>query len=448
VKTPLPLLLLIIYGAVQSLRGRRWNTLAFLWLPAGLYFLVAVVTRVNIGFRHLLPILPAFYLSGGLALSAVWRRARWGRWAVGLLGLWLIWNNLWVYPRDLTFFNEVAGGPDNGRRWLVDSNLDWGQDIDELMAYVRTHHLDPLYVSYFGPTVPANLGLSARPLPPSPNPDWRPEFPAPGWYAISVTHLLGGAVVENPDVFSYFQHRLPEAVIGRTIYLYHVLPTRGAVAVCFNPPPGFGMNEVRTLFGPAVTRVLDFNCASGVVLPAERTWYVLRGAQPQTVEAALTRLGAQVVYDEPHRTDRSRAVTIYLLETPAARAEAYPEHPVGPQSFGGLADFIGYGYRAPLRPGQPAQVETVWRIEAALAEPVSIFLHLTAPDGFPLAVSDGLNTSFDQLQPGDSVIQFHPLVYPADLPPSSLWQVGLYALTGAQARYLLPDGRDAYSFPP
>ena len=76
-------------------------------------------------------------------------------------------------------------------------------------------------------------------------------------------------------------------------------------------------------------------------------------------------------------------------------------------------------------------------------------LHLTAADGFPLAVSDGLNAPFDALQPGDVVLQFHPLPdAPAELPAGAQFQAGLYALAPPQARYPLPDGQTAVVFPP
>jgi hypothetical protein len=113
-----------------------------------------------------------------------------------------------------------------------------------------------------------------------------------------------------------------------------------------------------------------------------------------------------------------------------------------------LATFTGHRYREALASGQPAQVQTVWRIEAALPEPLSIYLHLTAPDGFVLEGSDGFNAPFDALRPGDALIQFHPLTYPTDAPPGAQWRIGLYRLLGAQARYRLLNGDDGFAFAP
>jgi hypothetical protein len=77
-KTPLPALLLVITALVLSLlrcAKRRWAPI-FLLMPAGLYFLVAVTSHLNLGVRHLLPIYPLLYvLAGGLVLELErWRR--------------------------------------------------------------------------------------------------------------------------------------------------------------------------------------------------------------------------------------------------------------------------------------------------------------------------------------------------------------------------------------
>jgi len=455
VKTPLPLLLLALTGIARP-RGMRHpdrvRALAVVGFPLAFYFALTVASRVNIGYRHLLPVWPLLYLGGALGLVQLARHPL-GRWLGGLALAWLVFNTATTYPRDLTFFNELAGGPAGGHRFLVDSNLDWGQDLGELAAYARAHHLEPLHLSYFGSTpVMAfpikDFNLQSLPLPPVPAPDWQPLHPAPGWYAISVTHLFGGAVLDNPDTFSFFQHRQPDVIIGHTIYLYHVLPETDTVAVCINPPPAMPAADIRAAFGPALTRLIPYDCSAGLPLPAGPTQYLFRGEQAALNAEALARLGAQLIYAEPHRADPRFAFSLYQLAEPAARAAYYPDHPVAPQIFGGLVTFTGYRYPSPLRPGPPAQVETVWQIQSVVTQPVSLFLHLTAPDGFLLASSDGLNTPVDALLPGDGLIQLHTLDYPTGLPDGARWATGLYALTPNLPRYLLPDGGDQFVFFP
>jgi 4-amino-4-deoxy-L-arabinose transferase-like glycosyltransferase len=452
VKTPLPLLFSAALGLALWLR-RAWRAEAALWFPSVVFLATAILARVNIGYRHLMPIFPLMYLGGALALIWLWRSFQWGRWVAGALIAWLALNTALVYPRDLTFFNEIAGGPDNGHRFLVDSNLDWGQDLGELVEYVRARRIDSIYVSYFGSVPIGSLPVKeypipARPLPPRPTSHWRRLFPAPGWYAISLNHLLGAASLDNPDTFAYFRQHQPEAILGRTIYIYYVPEERGVVAACLNPPPSLGEAEVRRTFGAALTRYVPFDCEKGLPLPTGLTWYLLRGEQEALMADALTRLGARLEFREDYPGDPKFAQTLYRLDEPTSRAAAYPAVSVAPQTFGGLASFIGYRYREPLQPGQPAQVQTIWRIESRLPESVSVFLHLTAPDGFTVEVSDGFNAPYDALYPGEALIQFHPLTYPAGLPIGSQWRVGLYRLGGAQERYRLPGGAEEFIFSP
>jgi len=446
VKTPLPLLLLAVFGAL------RLRAEPLLWMPAVFYFAVAVLSGVNIGYRHLFPLLPALYLAAALAFGPLWRAHGWRRVLSGVAAGWLIVNTALIYPRDLTFFNELAGGPDNGWRVLVDSNLDWGQDLGALADFVRERNINSIYVSYFG-SVPIGsfpvkeYPLPARPLPPRPVSDWHSVFPAPGWYALSVTHLMGAALAD-PDTFAYFRHQQPVAILGRTIYVYRVPEETGAVAICVNPPPSLGEAEARRRFGLAATRLIQFDCTRGLPLPAGRAWYLLRGEQADTVRAPLEALGARLQYDQPNNPDPRFSFRLYRLEAAAAQAATYPVQPVAPQVFGERLAFLGHRYRAELRPGGPAEVQTAWRIVAPLTEPLSLFLHLSAPDGFPLAVSDGLNTPFDSLQTGDALIQFHPLEVPLPLPAGATFRVGVYALSGAQSRYLLPSGADFIAWEP
>lgn len=447
VKTPLPLLLLAVFGAA------RLRAEPLLWLPAAFYFAVAILSGVNIGYRHLFPLLPVLYIAAALPLAQWWGAHGLRRlFAAGAAG-WLLLNSALIYPRDLTFFNELALGPDNGWRVLVDSNLDWGQDLGELVDFVRERDIGSIYVSYFG-SIPIGsfpveeYPLPAKPLPPRPAFDWQPLFPRPGWYAISLTHLMGGAGLPNPDTFAFFRHQQPTAVLGRTIYIYHLREESGTVAVCINPPPSVGEREARRIFGAAATRLIQFDCARGLPLPAGRAWYLLRGEQADAVRDPLERLGAALQYDEPNNPDPRFTFRLYRLEDAAAQAAIYPAQPAAPQVFGERLTFLGHRYRTALTAGRPAEVQTTWRVIAPLTEPLSLFLHLSAPDGFPLAVSDGLNTPFDSLRPGDALIQFHPLEVPEPLPAGAHFRVGAYALAGAQTRYLLPDGADFAAWEP
>ena len=67
-------------------------------------------------------------------------------------------------PHHLAYFNEVAGGPKGGVNWLVDSNLDWGQDLKRLQDYAERHGVESLRLLYFGTAEPSYYGLRYAPL--------------------------------------------------------------------------------------------------------------------------------------------------------------------------------------------------------------------------------------------------------------------------------------------
>jgi hypothetical protein len=229
VKTPLTFFVLMGLGVVWIVRGwhlagdRRacvdamlvscYRT-APLWVLFVVYWVVAISSHLNIGHRHLLPTYaPMFILAG---VSAFWlasptadrkraasRTASWlttRRWpalactVLACIGLFAA-ESLWRWPNYLAYFNQVAGGPSQAYRHLVDSSLDWGQDLPALQRWLTKEGLngsrsEKTYFSYFGVANPSYYGIQATLLPCYP---WRPttipEPLQPGTYCISATML-------------------------------------------------------------------------------------------------------------------------------------------------------------------------------------------------------------------------------------------------------------------
>lgn len=235
VKTPIPLLILILLAAVFIRRyGAGWLAEATLLVPVAVYAAFALSSNLNIGHRHLLPVYPfliVFASKMGRALDFGRQRAL----AIACAGL-LAWNvveTARTYPNFLTYFNEFAGGPSNGYRWLVDSNLDWGQDLKELARYRREHPGEPFFLSYFGTARPEYYGISGRFLP-SFNPgnsrrtiEPFSAVPSGAIVAVSATSLQC-ANIRNQDApgVEQFMARLrnldPIAVVGNSIFIYRI----------------------------------------------------------------------------------------------------------------------------------------------------------------------------------------------------------------------------------
>ncbi len=79
---------------------------------------------------------------------------------LSVLGGWLFSSSLWIYPHSLSYFNETNGGPLNGPKYLLGSNIDWGQDLRYLASWIEQHpEVQKLCLVYYGPFNPADTGF-------------------------------------------------------------------------------------------------------------------------------------------------------------------------------------------------------------------------------------------------------------------------------------------------
>jgi hypothetical protein len=137
-KTQLALLAL---GGLAAFVGSSGRTATFegrvLLLSVAIYAAVALVARLNIGVRHLLPLYPLLIVWTSQAVR--WPQGRHPARAavVTALACWYLSGVVSVHPHYVAYFNELAGGPARGWTALSDSNVDIGQDIERLGAYAR-----------------------------------------------------------------------------------------------------------------------------------------------------------------------------------------------------------------------------------------------------------------------------------------------------------------------
>jgi hypothetical protein len=237
VKTPLPLIGLIIAGCVFIKRfGASLVDELMLLTPVVVYMLVAVSSNINIGNRHILPIYP-FLIVLASKMARVFDSFQ-PRLLAVVCGLLIVWNVIElgrIYPYDLAYFNQIAGGPAGGYKWLVDSNLDWGQDLKGLAKYRREHPEEPFYLAYFGSASPEYYGIKAKYLP-SLNVE---AFRNPGSFArfsdvksgsvvaVSATSLqcavLDDRMAKGVEQFMQrLKNLTPVATIGYSIFIYRI----------------------------------------------------------------------------------------------------------------------------------------------------------------------------------------------------------------------------------
>ncbi len=224
-KTPLPLLLLFVLGIVVwagsgRLRRERLRS-ATLFLPPLLYVtLFSLVTDVNVGLRYILAVYPFVFLIAASVWAAPAARARGVQAVLAALVLTQVASAWLSRPYFLSYFNQLAGGSENGYRWLIDSNVDWGQELLRLRAYLRAHGIARVRLAYFGRVGPEVYDIDYELI---------PAEVTPAVYAVSASYLMGkpyymydhGRLLWAPEnLYVDFQRYRPTAVLGHSLFIY------------------------------------------------------------------------------------------------------------------------------------------------------------------------------------------------------------------------------------
>jgi len=164
-KTTLPALALMLGGLLAlgtgAGRGRRLYRATPLIALLVVYWTFSILSHLNIGHRHLMPVYPAsFIVAGAMARWMAQRRIVASlTWLLVGVHLGASWS---IRPYYLAYFNPLAGGPEMAHRLFVDSSLDWGQDLPSLKRWLDQHAGgEAVYLSYFGTDEPQRLGINA-----------------------------------------------------------------------------------------------------------------------------------------------------------------------------------------------------------------------------------------------------------------------------------------------
>ncbi|MBL0156364.1 MAG: phospholipid carrier-dependent glycosyltransferase [Bryobacterales bacterium] len=210
VKTPVASLALILLALLTARRTRLRQVPFAVWtmaVPLAIYVAICFMSHVDTGLRHLLPAYPFLFALMGAALSSVpWR------WPAIVLVCLAAVETMAVYPHFTAFFNVAAGGPAQGPRYLVDSSLDWGQDLKKLKRYMDEQGIEQVRLAYFGTAEPEYYGIRSVPL------IAQKDANSGGVVAVSATFLHGLYVPESR--YAWLRQRTPSARIGYSIYVY------------------------------------------------------------------------------------------------------------------------------------------------------------------------------------------------------------------------------------
>jgi len=214
VKTPLPLLLSGVVGL--GLLARDGLRQASTWRMAPVVLFVTLLvfasgfSRINIGIRHVLILYPFLALGATYALVCAWRAwPRMGTAVAALLVVWQVSTLGTAYPDYFPYFNELVSNP---QHVLVDSDLDWGQDLKRLEVRLAELKVPAISLAYQG-----TADLAREGLPPFNR--LTPRQPATGWVAITALTRE-----HEPLGYTWLDPYRPVERVGKTIDLYFIPP--------------------------------------------------------------------------------------------------------------------------------------------------------------------------------------------------------------------------------
>jgi tetratricopeptide (TPR) repeat protein len=338
-KTPIPFLCLFLVSLLLwAVRPGMARGASFLFVPMIVYVAAMAWTGVNIGVRHVLFFYPCAAVAGGAVLGKGVHKKKIVLAALAALAIWHAAGSIRVFPHYLAYFNEIAGGPEGGPQYLIDSNIDWGQDDGLLKEFVWE---EP-------DTVLVNPGAFS---------------PSVGTIAVNVNSLMG---IFRGDDTAYRWLRVfePEGRIGYTWRIYRLGVGDYERAAAGSP----GGPEAKVWLAAALKKAgrteEALNLAAEVAgAHPERAgnvlftsgWWLLEAGRYGEAEAAFKRSVEAGAGDAAYRA---------LL---AARAELRRENgSAGPDDYKELGDFYARNERTALAFGLLREGASVFPDDARL----------------------------------------------------------------------------------
>ena len=215
-KTSIIVLFLFFISLLLTLKRNNLKNEIFLFVPIFGWMILFMFTNLNIGVRHILPVYPfIFIFSSSIAtldfsfLNSFFENQK-NKIIITLLFFYIL-SSLFVYPNYLTFFNELIG-PSNGHEYLLDSNIDWGQDLYGLNTWIENNNVEKIKLFYFGNDDPDYYGIKYENI---------PCFAEVGIVAISVNARIG--LIEGTQrCFNWLDMYQPLTTIGNSIWVYNI----------------------------------------------------------------------------------------------------------------------------------------------------------------------------------------------------------------------------------
>jgi hypothetical protein len=228
VKLPVAILLFVAAALMWKRKREVGWPLELMWVVPVAIPAVAIPANIDIGLRHLLPAFPFLVVLAAAGILSLAERAKTGTWArvtLAVLVGWLTVSSLAAHPDYLAYFNLFAG--DHPESIVVDSDLDWGQDIKKLG--LRLQQLQAPSVAFTSITYTSFAALGFPPVTPN-----QIEGPAPGWNAVSLTEWklyrfgLQMPGSQRADIHTWVDDSKPVEQVGKSILLFYFAQSAAA----------------------------------------------------------------------------------------------------------------------------------------------------------------------------------------------------------------------------
>jgi hypothetical protein len=178
---------------------------------------VCIQSRINIGIQHVLPVYPFVFIWIAAVLFGRRVEVSFLIRSTAMICLALVAaESLTAFPHYMGFFNAPSGGTRMGWKYVVDSNLDLGQDLKQLQWYLARHGISNVCLGYFGAAPPAYFGITSRAFPSS-----LEEARQSGCVVVvSVTSLMYDRVQQQS--YRWLDQLMPTDYVGSSFWIYNL----------------------------------------------------------------------------------------------------------------------------------------------------------------------------------------------------------------------------------
>lgn len=156
-KASIPFIIFILAAVLLMIKNRNrkkelYDAL-YLFIPIVILLLALTFFVKQLGIRYALGLYPLLCIFCGSLISKANKRLftkkRWILAVFAVLCIWHAYSAIAILPNNLSYFNEAVGGPENGYKYFLDSNIDWGQNLGDLLAYLQNNKPNAT-VAYWG----------------------------------------------------------------------------------------------------------------------------------------------------------------------------------------------------------------------------------------------------------------------------------------------------------